>query len=77
MGLLGFFSLLEGLGVNHNGVEVDSCELASIEHVDKHVEEGDAVVSAACLLEVKLVKTSENHVSSESFNFLFFDMLPR
>ena len=67
--LLCFSSKLKSLGVDHMGIEVDTGQLALVQHVDGHVEEGDKIVSAAGFEEVKLVKASKDHVASEGLNF--------
>ena len=55
--------------------QIDTFEVSFVKHVDHEVAQRDEVISSASNLEVELVKTGKDHVTSEGLNLLRFDVL--
>ena len=73
---LGAFGLLKALFLVEVKAQIDAWELPISQDVDQQITEGYEVISPACHLEFELVKTGENHVSSEHVNLCLLDVLP-
>lgn len=55
--------------------QIDTFEVSLVKHVDHEVAQRDEVISSASNLEVELVKTGKDHVTSEGLNLLRLDVL--
>ena len=70
-----FLCAFEGLNTRHLDIKINSGDFSVVDHIHKHVEQGDQVVSAAGGLKAQLVQTSKDDVASESLNVGLWQVL--